>query len=184
MAKFYESITPAIREFIEKQHMFFVATAPLSADGHINLSPKGMDTFRVLSDTEVAYLDVTGSGNETSAHMLENGRVTFMFCGFEGQANIVRLYGVGRTILPDTPEWDAMISTYPAYPGVRQIITATIHKTQTSCGYAVPYMDYVGERDTLNKWAENKGEEGVAKYHLEKNLCSQDGLPTALAAKV
>lgn len=183
MAKFYQSITPAIREFIEQQHLFFVASAPLSADGHVNLSPKGMDTFRILSEHEVAYLDLTGSGNETSAHLLENGRITFMFCSFTAQANIVRLFGTGRAILPGTPEWDALSPLFPVYPGVRQIITATIHKTQTSCGYAVPFMEYVGERDTLNKWARGKGEDGIAQYHQEKNLCSQDGLPTALSTR-
>lgn len=183
MAKFYDSITPEIRAFIEKQHMFFVASAPLSAEGHVNVSPKGMDTFRILSDHEVAYLDMTGSGNETSAHLLENGRLTFMFCAFAGSPNIVRLYGTGRTVLPGSAEWDALLPLFPSYPGTRQIITATLHKTQTSCGYAVPFMDYVGERETLSKYWVAKGEEGTAKYQLEKNMCSQDGLPTALSIK-
>jgi len=183
MAKFFDTITPEIRAFIEKQHLFFVASAPLSAEGHVNVSPKGMDTFRILSDHEVAYLDMTGSGNETSAHLLENGRLTFMFCAFQGSPEIVRLYGTGRTILPGTAEWDALSPLFPTYPGVRQIITATLHKTQTSCGYAVPFMDYVGERETLTKYWVAKGEDGVATYQQAKNQCSQDGLPTALSTR-
>ncbi|MBE2267080.1 MAG: pyridoxamine 5'-phosphate oxidase family protein [Anaerolinea sp.] len=183
MAKFYASITPAIRAFIEEQHIFFVATAPLSAEGHINLSPKGMDTFRVLSEHQIAYLDVTGSGNETAAHITENGRITIMFCAFKGDPNIVRLYGQGRAILPGDPEWDDLIKLYPPLPGIRQIITSTIDKTQTSCGYAVPFMDYAGERETLIKWAEHKGEEGVAQYQQEKNIASLDGLPTPFSTK-
>jgi hypothetical protein len=181
MAKFYETITDDIHEFILKQHMFFVATAPLSADGHVNLSPKGLDAFRILSANQVAYLDMTGSGNETSAHITENGRITFMFCAFEGAPNIVRLYGVGRTILPDTPEWDALISIFTVHTGVRQIIIADISLTQTSCGYAVPFYDYVGERETLIKYWENKGEEKKLAYHQEKNACSLDKLPTPIA---
>ena len=148
MAKFFDTITPEIRAFIEKQHLFFVASAPLSAEGHVNVSPKGMDTFRILSDHEVAYLDMTGSGNETSAHLLENGRVTFMFCAFQGSPEIVRLYGTGRTILPGTADWDALSPLYPTYPGIRQTITATLHQTQTAYGYAVPCIDHRAERET------------------------------------
>lgn len=134
MAKFYDSITEPIREFIQAQHMFFVASAPLSADGHVNVSPKGHDYFRILSPNQVAYLDMTGSGNETSAHLHENGRITFMFCAFDGPPNIVRLFGRGRTILRDTPEWDSLIGNFGETLGMRQIIIADIDKTQTSCG--------------------------------------------------
>lgn len=182
MGKFSDSIQPAHIKFIEHQKMFFVATAPMAANGHINLSPKGLDSFRVLSPTQVAYLDVTGSGNETSAHLLENGRITFMFCAFDGPPNILRLYGHGRTILPGTAEWEQYIALYGTLPpAVRQIIAAEIYKVQTSCGYSVPYYEYTGERDHATKWAEKKGPEGLAEYQKEKNQLSLDGLPTALA---
>ncbi|MBE2183207.1 MAG: pyridoxamine 5'-phosphate oxidase family protein [Anaerolineae bacterium] len=180
MAKFYESISDDLQKFILKQQMFFVATAPLSAGGHVNLSPKGQDSFRILSPNRVAYLDLTGSGNETSAHLLENGRITFMFCAFEGPPNILRLYGEGRTILPDTPEWGELSPLFTLIMGARQIIVANIHMVQTSCGYAVPFYDFKGERDQLLKWSEHRGEEGLATYWQEKNLCSIDKLPTAL----
>ncbi|MCA9328023.1 pyridoxamine 5'-phosphate oxidase family protein, partial [Candidatus Saccharibacteria bacterium] len=152
MAKFYDDITPHIHEFIHKQHVFFVATAPLDGAGHVNVSPKGLDSFRILSPTKVAYLDMTGSGNETSAHITENGRITFMFCSFEGPCDIIRLYGIGRTVLPGDTEWDELAQHFNQVLGQRQIIVADIHRTQTSCGYAVPLFDYVGDRDTLNKW--------------------------------
>jgi hypothetical protein len=183
MAKYFEAITDPMRAFIEKQHMFFVASAPLSASGHINLSPKGIDTFRVLSPTTVAYLDLTGSGNETSAHLLENGRITFMFCAFDGPPDIVRLFGTGRAVLPDTPEWGDLASRFTLRLGARQIIIADISQTMTSCGYAVPLFDYVADRDQLDRWAEAKGPDGLVAYRQEKNMCSLDGLPTPLAVK-
>jgi Pyridoxamine 5'-phosphate oxidase len=182
MAKLYDQITDHLAEFIQAQPLFFVATAPLAADGHVNLSPKGLDCLRILSPTQVAYLDLTGSGNETSAHLRENGRVTLMFCAFSGPPNILRLYGRGRTILPDTAEWDALRPLFPEYPGARQIIAADIARVQTSCGFAVPRMDYVEQRDTLLRWASAKGEDGVKDYHRENNLSSIDGLPAPLMA--
>jgi hypothetical protein len=182
MAKFYDTITERMHEFIQAQHMFFVATAPLDANGHVNLSPKGLNTFRILSPNRVAYLDLTGSGSETSAHLLENSRITFMFCTFDGPPNIVRLYGSGRAVLPDSAEWPELRALFPTYPGIRQIIMADITLTMTSCGYAVPLYDYVGERDTLIRWAETKGEDGLVAYRQEKNQCSLDDLPTPLAA--
>lgn len=182
MAKVHENITPALRQFIEAQHLFFVATAPLSTEGHVNLSPKGHDCLRVLSTSRVAYLDLTGSGNETSAHLHENGRITFMFCAFEGPPNILRLYGQGKTVLPTAPEWAELYAQFPQeYLGVRQIIVADIERVVTACGYAVPLMDYVGERDTLERWADAKGADGLVQYRQQKNLCSIDGLPTPLA---
>jgi hypothetical protein len=184
MAKFFDSISEKHREFIEEQHMFFVATAPLSEDGHVNLSPKGLDSFRVLSPNRVAYLDMTGSGNETSAHLAENGRITFMFCAFKGEANIMRLYGTGRTILPDTPEWDDMLPLFTLYLGVRQIIVADIDLVQTSCGYAVPFMDFKADRQTLEKYWVNKGEAAIPKYWRDRNQQSIDGLPTPICAIV
>jgi hypothetical protein len=181
MAKLYDQITDRLAEFIQAQPLFFVASAPLAADGHVNLSPKGLDCLRILSPTQVAYLDLTGSGNETSAHIQENGRITLMFCAFNGPPNILRLYGQGRTILPDTAEWETLRPLFPEHPGARQIVAADISRVQTSCGYAVPLMDLVGQRDTLVRWAESKGDEALDAYRQEKNLCSIDGLPTALA---
>src|SRR5689334_12808229 len=122
MAKLYEAITPELQRFIQRQHMFFVATAPLDGSGHVNLSPKGQNTFRVFGPHNVGYLDLTGSGNETSAHLLENGRITFMFCAFRGSPRILRLYGRGRVVLPGAGEWDLIRSSFPDLPGVRQIV--------------------------------------------------------------
>lgn len=183
MGKLYNSIKPAHKKFIEDQHIFFVSTAPLSADGHINLSPKGLDCFRVLSETKVAYMDLISSGNETSAHTLENGRITFMFCSFEGSPNILRLYGKGFTVLPGTSEWELYFPHFKLYPSTRQIIVADINLVQTSCGFGVPLFDYAGERDIHFDWAEQKGEDGLLDYIREKNLKSLDGLPTSLGLK-
>lgn len=180
MAKFYDNILDQHREFIAKQKMFFVASAPLGLNGHVNLSPKGSDSFRVLSDHQVAYMDVIGSGNETSAHLLENGRVTFMFCAFEGPPNILRLYGHGRTILPVDSSWEDLAQHFQLQLATRQIIIAEIDKVQTSCGFSVPLYEYSGERDHAEKWALNKGADGLEAYKAEKNRISMDGLPTAL----
>ena len=180
MAKFSDTIQPSHQAFIEHQKMFFVASAPLSGDGHVNLSPKGLDSFRVLSPSLVAYLDITGSGNETSAHLRENGRITFMFCAFDGPPNILRLYGKGRTILPVDAEWARFSPLFSLPLATRQIIVADIDKVQTSCGFSVPLYEYVGMRDHGDKWAENKGPEGLEAYRQEKNRISIDGLPTAL----
>jgi hypothetical protein len=181
MGKFYESIQPAHEAFIQKQQMFFVATAPLAANGHVNISPKGLNTFRVLSDKQVAYLDFIGSGNETSAHTLENGRITLMFCAFEGPPNILRLYGQGRTVLPGANEWPTLAAQFEHFPNTRQIIVADIELVGTSCGYGVPFYEYKGERQIMFDWAEKKGEAGLGQYIQEKNLSSLDGLPTAHA---
>lgn len=180
MGKVFDYITDDLQTFIRQQHLFFVATAPLSGDGHVNLSPKGMDSFRVLSPNRVCYLDMTGSGNETSAHVTENGRITFMFCAFEGPPNIVRLYGQGRTVLSDSPEWDELSGHFTLYLGKRQIIVADIHRISTSCGYAVPRFEYAGERDTLVKYWAAKGEDTIPGYQREKNSSSIDGLAAPL----
>ncbi len=180
MGKFHDTIQDHHKAFIEQQKMFFVSTAPLGPEGHINLSPKGMDSFRVLSPARVAYMDIVGSGNETSAHILENGRITFMFCAFEGPPNILRLYGKGKTILPSDVEWPELSAHFKLHLATRQIIVAEIHKVQTSCGYSVPLYEYMEERVHADKWAENKGAEGLEKYKMEKNQISIDGLPTAL----
>lgn len=180
MGIFSEQISTKQREFIEKQHIFFVATAPLSKEGHVNLSPKGLDSFRILSPTKVAYMDIISSGNETSAHTLENGRITFMFCSFEDPPGILRLYGKGRTVLPHTKEWDELSILFSILPSTRQIIVADIHKVQASCGFGVPLFEYLAERDIHHKWAEKIGVEGLEKYRNDHNLISLDGLPTPL----
>jgi len=180
MGKFFNDILDQHKAFIEKQKMFFVASAPLSADGHINLSPKGMDCFRVLSANQVAYMDIIGSGNETSAHIIENGRITFMFCAYEGPPLILRLYGKGYPVIPGDEEWEGLAQNFNLVMSTRQIIVADIDMVQTSCGYVVPYYNYEGERDTMPKWVANKGLEGLETYKAEKNMVSIDGLPTGL----
>ena len=155
---------------------FFVATAPNS--GRINLSPKGMDSFRVLSENRVLWLNVTGSGNETAAHLLENERITIMFCSFEKVPNILRLYGKGKEIKEGDESWNELISLFPETPGTRQIFDITIDSAQTSCGMSIPYFEFKGERNDLNDWAEEQGKEGIKKYWTDKNQQSIDGLPT------
>ena len=177
MSKLLNGIDDALSDWIGRQHVFFVATAPLSADGHVNLSPKGLDTFRLLTPTRLAYLDLTGSGNETAAHVAENARITIMFCSFTGGPMILRLYGRGRVVLKGTPEWEELAPRFPEYLSTRQIIVADIDRVQTSCGFGVPTMELVGERDALVYWAEKKGADGLAAYRREKNTTSIDGLP-------
>lgn len=182
MGKALDHLTPELQAFTTRQHVFFVATAPLEG-GHVNLSPKGRDAFRVLSPGRVAYLDLTGSGNETSAHLLENGRITLMFCAFEGPPLILRLYGMGRTVLKDSAEWNELAPYFPDLPGARQIITVALTRVQTSCGDGVPFLDFRSERDKILQWAEAKGEDGLEAYRQDKNRRSIDGLPTALGQK-
>jgi hypothetical protein len=184
VGKLYDHITDDLAQFIKAQPVFFVASAPLAADGHVNLSPKGLDCLRILSPQRIAYLDMTGSGNETSSHVRENRRITFMFCAFSGSPNILRLYGQGYTILPETDEWEQLAPLFPDYYGARQIISAEIDRAQTSCGYAVPLMEYVGQRDTLIRWAKAKGDQGLVEYRCEKNMESIDGLPAPLAERL
>jgi predicted pyridoxine 5'-phosphate oxidase superfamily flavin-nucleotide-binding protein len=179
MAKFFPQLDETTRAFIAQQHMFFVATAP--AHGRVNLSPKGMDTFRVLDDRTVCYLDLTGSGNETAAHLLDNGRITLMWCGFGAAANIVRVYGKGRVLGRGTSEYAAHAGLFPAIPGARQIMLIEVREVQTSCGYAVPRYELVGERPTLAKWAAGKTEQELRDYRASRNVASIDGLPTGIA---
>ena len=180
MGKFFDTINDSHRDFILKQHIFFTASAPLSGEGHVNLSPKGMDSFRILSNTRVAYMDIVGSGNETSAHLLENGRLTLMLCAFNGAPNILRLYGNGYTVLPGDDEWELLAPKFSLQLATRQIIVSDIHKVQTSCGFSVPYYGYEGERTQAQQWAEKKGVEGLEIYKSQKNRVSLDGLPTPL----
>lgn len=176
MSKFYDKITPRLQKFIEAQKIFFVATAPNS--GRINLSPKGMDSFRIIEENRVLWLNVTGSGNETSAHLLENKRITIMFCSFEGAPNILRIYGKGKEIREGNATWDELISLFPATPGTRQIYDITIDSAQTSCGMSIPFFDYKGERKELNDWAKNQSKKEIQEYWENRNTKSIDGLPT------
>lgn len=180
MAKVFDCITEELQAFIAAQSLFFVASAPLSAAGHINLSPKGLDSFRILSPQRVAYLDLTGSGNETSAHLQENGRITLMFCAFQEPPKILRLYGQGKVLLPGMAEWETLIDQFLPLPGARQLIVADIDRVQTSCGFGVPLMEPVGQRQTLLQWAKKKGADKLQAYQQEKNATSIDGLPTPL----
>ena len=178
MAKFYAELNAELRDFIARQHLFFTATA--AAEGRINLSPKGLDSFRCLDARTVAYLDVTGSGNETAAHLRTDGRITLMFCSFETQPVILRLYGQGRVIRPRDSEWHGLSGHFPPLTGTRQIMVISVEAVQTSCGYGVPLFHYQGERGTLVRWAEKKGTQGLLEYWREKNQLSIDGLPTRL----
>lgn len=182
MGKVLEGLNEDVQQFIAKQQMFFVATAPLAADGHVNVSPKGMDSFRILGENRVGYLDMTGSGNETAAHITENQRITFMFCAFEGSANIVRLYGTGRVVLPQMPEWAALSEHFTLFTGTRQIIVADIHRISSSCGYAVPLYEYKAQRETLSKYWEAKGADALPDYWQTKNQTSIDGLEVVTPA--
>ncbi len=180
MAKFLEALDDRLSAFIRDQKMFFTATAPV--DGRVNLSPKGLDSFRIISPSRVGYLDATGSGNETAAHLLQNGRITFMFCAFDGPPLILRLYAKGRSVQPGSAEWSAVRPLFGApMPGERQLIIADIENVQTSCGFGVPLFTFKEQRDQLPAWAERKGEEGVIAYRMEKNRVSIDGLPTGLS---
>jgi hypothetical protein len=177
MGKLYAEIDDRLRAFISKQHMFFVASAPTGPDGHVNCSPKGLDTFRILSPARVAYLDFVGSGVETIAHLRQNGRVVIMFCAFDGPPNIVRLHGRGVSVEPRDPEFAALRTGFGAARGVRAIVRVDLTRISDSCGYGVPLFRYEGERPQMGEWAERKGEDGLEKYQREKNAASLDGLP-------
>ena len=177
MGKLYERIDQDLRAFIEAQHLFFVATAPLDAAGHVNVSPKGLDSLRVLDERTVAYLDHVGSGAETIAHVRENGRITVMFCAFAGSPKIVRLHGQGRAIEPQDADYATLRSLFPAAPGVRSIVRVDVERVSGSCGFGVPLYSYEGDRTHLADWADRKGEAAVAGYQREKNRTSIDGLP-------
>ena len=171
------ALDDALTAFLREQHLFFVATAPAGGEGHINLSPKGHDTFRVLDATTVAYLDLTGSGVETIAHLRQNGRITLMFCALSGPPKIVRLYGRGEVILPESEEFTELSALFGDQPARRAVIRVRLSRVATSCGYGIPRFDYIAERDQLAKWAEKKGPDGIAKYQRDNNAESIDGLP-------
>jgi hypothetical protein len=182
VARFFEKLTPELREFMGKQHLFFVASA--AREGRVNLSPKGMDTFRILADDRVGYLDLTGSGNETAGHILHDGRLTVMFCSFGQKPLILRLYGHGQVVGPNDATWADLISNFSPMPGQRQIILLHIESVQTSCGYGMPMYQLVEDRQTLIQWSENKGPESLQKYRAEKNGRTIDGLQTGISTKI
>lgn len=177
MGKIYEEITDHLVEFIESKKMFFVATAPLQADGHVNVSPKGYDSFKIIDSKTVAYLDYGGSGIETHAHVLENGRVTIMFCAFEGKPNIVRLYGRGEVCAFYDDGFKDKLAWFPDFDRARAIITVNLTRVSDSCGMAVPYFDFVGQRDQLKSAYTKKSVEDWNEYRLSKDGQSIDGLP-------
>ncbi len=178
MAEQFEVLTDKHIEFIKKQHLYFVATA--GSEGYVNVSPKGMDSFRIVNNTEVAWLNLTGSGNETAAHVIENKRMTIMFCSFEKQPLVLRLYGDAHVLHSRNSGWHEELADFPAYTGARQIFKLKLDLVQTSCGYAVPFYEFKGERPTLDKWAEKSGKEGIEKYWSEKNTLSLNNKDTGI----
>lgn len=181
MAKFFDEIGEDHRDFILRQKIFFTASA--AAGARVNLSPKGLDTLRITAPNAVCYLDYTGSGNETAAHLLADGRLTLMFCAFDGPPMILRLFGKGRALQRETAEYEALLGAHfggEAPPGARQMIALDIELVQTACGFGVPLMDYRADRETMPRLMESKGEEYLREYRAKKNLVSLDGLPTGL----
>ncbi|MEZ5569669.1 MAG: pyridoxamine 5'-phosphate oxidase family protein [Halioglobus sp.] len=178
MAERFSALEDKHIAFIQQQHLFFVGTA--GAEGHVNVSPKGMDSFRVLDHANVAWLNLTGSGNESAAHVLENSRMTIMFCSFDKQPLILRLYGKARTLHPRDAGWDELAALFPRYTGARQVFLLTLELVQTSCGYAVPFYELKGERPTLTKWADSRGPEGIREYWRENNRQSLDAKDTGI----
>ena len=176
MAKLYPAISDDHRAFIEQQPLFFVASAPMTPAGHVNVSPKGLDAFRVIDESTIAYLDLTGSGNETAAHVTENGRLTIMFCAFQGKPKILRLYCRGRVVTRESNEWPTHAARFAPQPGMRQIVVGNVESVLTSCGFGVPLMTFAGQRDQLPRWAASKGEDGLVEYRRAKNAISLDGL--------
>ena len=178
MGKRLPALSPVLQQFIAAQSMYFVATA--ASGGHVNVSPKGLDSLRVLSPGRVAWLNVTGSGNETAAHLLQSPRMTLMFCAFQGPPMILRLYGTARMVQPGDTDWNELSVLFPPLPGARQVYVLDIDLVQTSCGMAVPLMDVVAQRDDLNTWTLSKTPEALNEYRATKNTLSLDGYATGL----
>ena len=176
MGKRLEHIDPETAAWIAQQKVFFVATAPLSRSGHINISPKGGEALRVIGPMDVVYQDYTGSGAETAAHVRENGRIVIMFCAFEGPPKIVRLHGTGTLITPENEKFEELTACFPANPGTRAFIRVRVTRVSSSCGYSVPFFDFRGQRDTLDRWATTQGPENLKAYRARKNEKSIDGL--------
>jgi len=183
MGKCFEGIDSDLADWLVQQRLLFVATAPLASQGLINCSPKGIDTFRIISPTEVAYLDLTGSGIETASHVKENGRIVFMFCAFAGPPKIVRLHGMAQVLLPSERDFEEHRGRFSDFPGVRAIVRARLTRISDSCGYAIPRYKFVSDRDTLVRWADSKGPEKLKQYRADKNARSLDGLPGIPAGK-
>ncbi len=181
MGKHYDELSEQHIEFIARQKMFFVGTA--TADSRVNISPKGMNSFRVLGNKRAAWLNVTGSGNETAPHIQHCPRMTIMFCAFEGSPLILRLYGSAKVIHRNDAEWGGLCSMFEPLPGARQIFDLSVDLVQSSCGMAVPSYSYMGDRELLNEWATKKGDNGLRQYWEEKNQLSLDGIPTNILAK-
>ena len=177
MSNSVETITPELAGWISRQRIFFVATAPLAANGRVNCSPKGGDCFRILSSHSVGYLDYTGSGAETIAHLKDNGRIVIMFCAFEGPPQIVRLHGRGEVIESSHPEFAALVAGFPPHAGARAVIRVSVSRVSTSCGHGVPFFEYRAPRDLLDRWSDAKGPVGMNEYRRQKNRRSIDGLP-------
>ena len=177
MGKVFDVIDEKLVSWIRAQRMFFVATAPLAGDGHVNCSPRGLDSFVVLGPREVAWLDLTGSGVETIAHLRENRRIVLMFCAFDGPPRIVRLHGRGTVVEPGDPEFAALRARFGGQGGVRAVIRVACQRISDSCGYGVPLYEHRGDRPQLEQWAQRKGPEGVRAYQAEHNAQSLDGLP-------
>lgn len=177
MSKEIDRIDAALAEWLEAQPVFFVGTAPVALDGHVNVSPKGLDTLRVLGEREVAYQDLTGSGAETIAHLHENGRIVLMFSAFQGPPRIVRLHGHGEVVLPRDTAYASLDGRFPPHLGTRAYIHVTVERLSSSCGYGVPLMQLQGSRDVLDKWSERKGADGLRDYREDRNATSIDGLP-------
>ena len=179
MGQVHEFIDDRIRAFIEAQQMFFVATAPLDASSHLNLSPKGLDTLRIVESRTLVYLDYVGSGSETIAHLRQNGRIVLMWCAFAGPPNIVRVHGRGEVIEPPDPAFDGLRGLFQTTaPGVRSVIRIAVERVGDTCGFGVPLYEYMGQRSQLAKWAEHKGTDGLEQYQRDKNRLSVDGLPS------
>lgn len=178
MGKLYATITPELQRWMGAQALFFVATSPLAAEGHVNCSPKGLDSFRILGPRSVAYLDLTGSGAETIAHLRENGRIVFMFCALNGPPKIVRLHGRGEVVTQasDPSRWQELMAHFTLQPGVRSIIVADITRISDSCGYGVPKYEFVEDRDAIRRWVDTRGTAALPAYRQEKNMKSLDGL--------
>jgi hypothetical protein len=178
MGRVYEAIDGRLADFIRAQPVFFVATAPLAADGHVNCSPKGnRGDLVILDERRVAYQDLTGSGVETIAHLRENGRILLMFCAFEGPPRIVRLHGVGQVTTPGEPAFDEIVRLLPSRAATRALVSVDVRRISDSCGYGVPLMDFTAHRDNMDHWAETKGADGIITYQSEHNEVSLDGLP-------
>ncbi|HRJ72517.1 MAG TPA: pyridoxamine 5'-phosphate oxidase family protein [Terrimicrobiaceae bacterium] len=177
MSKTHDTIGPELAAWIAEQKVFFVGSAPMSPDGHVNISPKGGEAFRILGPREAAYQDYTGSGAETVAHLRENGRIVVMFCAFSGPPKIVRLHGAGTVIHPGSPRFAELQACFPANPGTRAIIHISVRRISDSCGFSVPCFDYRGPRDILDNWAAAQGPEKIGAYWAKKNAVSIDGLP-------